>query len=234
MTNTNERIANLLETNNKILSDLFALQTQTSNPALRSVSKGTTKTPIQEFTYTIAAGAQERVFFVFNYFRVLSLSASTLSIQLGENGQVTPFTGAGLGVNFFEIFDRVTLYNTGGASITITISLALGAINDDRLNVSGTVSTSPVSPAAMNTTANATVNATTTTQVLAANTSRKEAFISNLSANATVVKVGDSSTGASRGVEIPIGGTAVLATTAAISVYNPSAGSISIGLAETQ
>lgn len=103
------------------------------------ISPGTTQIPYQELTFTLAAGAVQDIFQVFNYFRVLSLTPNTLSVQFGENGMTTPFSGQGIGIQSFYTYSRVRLINTGGAPITITIALALGWVNDDRLNISSTV-----------------------------------------------------------------------------------------------
>lgn len=102
-----------------------------------NISDGSTRIAYQEFTYTLAAGARQEIFQVFNYFRVLTQTASTnLSIRLGQNGLETPFSGQGIGIQCEDIFSRLTLINTSGISMTITIAIAYGNINDDRLNVS--------------------------------------------------------------------------------------------------
>lgn len=82
----------------------------------------------------------------------------------------------------------------------------------------------------LNTVADVAILTTATTQVLAANAARRTAIISNLVANGTVVRVGDASVGAARGAEIPVGGSAVMESTEAIFVYNPSGGTINIGI----
>lgn len=105
-----------------------------------TIQDGSTKIAYQEYTYTIPVGGREPVYTVFDYFRVISLSANTLSVQFGGNGIASPWAAAGLGLACENKFDRVTLINTGAAPITITIAVANGHINDDRLTVSGTVS----------------------------------------------------------------------------------------------
>lgn len=106
------------------------------------VSDGSTRIPYQEFTYTITPESAIDVFQVFDYFRVLAYNGTTgdLGIRLGQNGLQTPFTAAGVGIKCEDVFDRVTLYNKGTSDdIIITIALALGQVNDDRLTVSGTI-----------------------------------------------------------------------------------------------
>lgn len=64
--------------------------------------------------------------------------------------------------------------------------------------------------------------------VKAANTARREILIGNLAANASVIRVGDSSTGASRGQEVSPGQTLTLSTEAAVYVYSPTTQSVSV------
>lgn len=104
-----------------------------------TASSGTTVVPYQEFTYTIPVSGRQEIFNTYNYFRVLSLNLATLSVKFGDNGIETPYTGAGVGVNLGETFARLTLINTGASPITITVAVAIGSVNDDRLNVSGTI-----------------------------------------------------------------------------------------------
>lgn len=110
------------------------------------ISPGATQIPYQEETLVIAAGASIDVFRVFNYFRVLSLSGGALSIRFGQNGIQTPFTGQGVGLQLAFTVDRLTLVNTGGASMTLTYATALGQINDDRLNVSSALTINSLIP----------------------------------------------------------------------------------------
>lgn len=110
------------------------------------ISAGQTQIPYQEFTYTIAAGANVDIFQVFNYFRVLSLSAGSLSVQFGQNGLITPYSGQGVGIQLAFTYDRLRLINTSGVSMTITIAIALGIVFDDRLNVSSALSVGSVIP----------------------------------------------------------------------------------------
>ena len=81
-------------------------------------------------------------------------------------------------------------------------------------------------------TADVSIAATTTDPVLAANTSRVEAIITNLAVNAQTMRIGDSNAGAARGIELAPGQTIVLTTTAAISAYNPGASAESLAVLE--
>lgn len=81
------------------------------------------------------------------------------------------------------------------------------------------------------TTADVTVAATTTTQLLGANANRKEAWVSNNSTSA-IARIGDSSTGAARGFALQPGAVAIIDSKAAIYAYNPSGAGITFGLME--
>lgn len=189
--------------------------------------------PYKQFPISIANGASETYYYNHNYARLLTLSISTgVTWRFGSSGTPSDIVGAGIGYKLPSTVDRVTITNNSGGALTGVLGLAVGEINDDRLNVSGTVTTSEISGATFTDTANVAVNTVTTTQVLAASSTRKTAIISNLAANAGVIKVGASTAGASRGVEVPLGGSAVLDTSGAIYVYNPQASTVNIGLAE--
>lgn len=227
-----EQIAN-------IVIDFFKRVLKVDDNGERLIEDGSARPPYREDTRTLAAGETWEVFTVFDYFRIVSQSpAGALKIKFGDNGIQTDYSGVGLGLGLRGVYRRLSIYNNSGAPMTLTIATALGQVNDDRLNVSGTVSitgaVTVTSPAALTTVADVAVAATTTTAVLAVNASRKEAFITNLAANNTVIRLGDASTGAARGIEVPIGGTVVVTGQAAISVYNPSASGINIGVAYTQ
>lgn len=84
------------------------------------------------------------------------------------------------------------------------------------------------------TTADDSIAATTTEQILAANTDRKEALITNLADNGAKIRVGDANTGAGRGIEVSPGQTITLNTTAAIYVYNEGASAQSVAILEVE
>ena len=146
------------------------------------------------------------------------------------NGEPIAIRG-GMYFDFNQEFDRIFIRNTAQSGrmlrLTSSIETEIKPFSAEVQIVGGT-------SAVLDTIADVAVNATTTTQILATNAARKEAIISNLAANATVVRVGDSNTGASRGAEIPPGGSAVIEGGEAIFVYNPSAGTINIGVTYTE
>lgn len=201
----------------------------------RNISNSPSQLPYQEFNYTIDAGDKQTIYFVFRYFRILSITGtSNLKLRFGQNVNVTDFAGAGLGIELDETYDQVEITNNDASPVTLRVALAMGRVFDDRLSVSSTVSVSNVSPASFVSSADVAVSSLATTSVLAANTSRKEAFICNKNANGGIVKLSDSAGGASEGIEIPAGSTFIVSTTAQLYVYNPLGTTANIGVAYTQ
>ncbi|MDX1939668.1 MAG: hypothetical protein SFU99_03905 [Saprospiraceae bacterium] len=130
----------------------------------KPIADSSTQNPYREMTYNIAAGARVDVFEVFDFFRVISITgAGQLSAIFGENSVQTIIRGAGLGMQFYNVFDRITLINSGASAINVTVAFALGVVIDNRLNFSGTVSNDPLSGKLLCNTY--TLNAATSTQV---------------------------------------------------------------------
>lgn len=194
------------------------------------VNRDPIQNPYREFTYVLPVNGAETIFFAHSYFRVLALSSGAgLAVRWGGSGQQSSLISAGIGINIIEAVPSVTLINTGGNVVTVTIALSMGTVSDDRLTVSGTINTSITSAEALSDVADVSVAATSTVLVSAAS-ARKTVVISNLAANGTVIRVGSSTTGATRGAEVPSGGSAALDTQGAVFVYNPSAAAISVGV----
>ncbi len=194
------------------------------------ITAGSVQNPYKQFPLTIAANATERIQYDYNFFRVLSASANTFAVRFGQSGAESDVIGAGVGYELPEVVRDVFIRNLSGSSITLTVAMAIGKIYDDRLNVSGNINAVTVTPTTLVSAADASVAATTTTQVVTSDANNKSVAISNLVANATKIRVGDSSTGAAQGAEVPIGGTFVVDNTADIYVYNPSGSTINVGL----
>jgi len=140
-------------------------------------------------------------------------------------------------------FDRIYVTNTAQANKTVRLIISEGPEDYDVDNPSiGTIDAvgsidDPVEVAAHSTlvtTADDSIAANTTEQVLAINLDRKEAIITNLYANTDSVRVGDSSTGATRGVELSPGQSITLQVTAAIYVHNTKASAQSVAILEVE
>lgn len=202
---------------------------QTINPQI--IAQGGAQTRYKEYTYTIAAGAAVEIGEVFNYFRVLSQSASSLSVQFGDDANTSTFSGAGLGIKFENLPSKIVIRNTGVVPTTITIALAIGYIYDDRLNVSGTVtvsgSVSTTTSSVLNSVADVTLTAATQIAIIAANTSRRGVIITNIGAN--VARIGDATnTSATRGAQLLPAQSITLETLDAIDGFSAAGSSVSV------
>lgn len=183
--------------------------------------------PYKEFAVTIANNATIPIYYAHNYFRMVTATSTTgVTIRFGNAGTFTTLAGAGMGIQHPKIVDLVEIANASGGSITITVGLCVGQVDDNRLNVSGNVSvvnatgtdlavrdTSDQIASATNVTVT-----TTAASVVALNTLRMETWITNLDASNTVY-LGDSAVNGTTESGIPLlpGATAILRSNAAIS-----------------
>jgi len=136
------------------------------------------------------------------------------------------------GVPFSRLF--ISAEAQAGKSLTLLIGVdeSLQGFRFENA-ISDFTSVSIAKPDGISTTADTSIAATTTSQVLAANSDRALAIITNLKANSSEIRVGDSNTGAARGIPCQPGETVTLETIAAIYVYNSDAAAQSVALAET-
>ena len=135
-------------------------------------------------------------------------------------------------------FSKIYIDNTAQAGKTITIIFGLQSPNFLIENPAGSFTSitgevSITSPATFPTTADVTCGTGALTSLKAVNTSRKEIFITNTHASATV-RIGDASTGASRGVPLYAGQTLVIENTAQFYCRNDSGGNVIIAVSESE
>lgn len=132
----------------------------------------------------------------------------------GESAQLV----AGDFVRFDEPFDNLTISDESGAanSITFNASLSGEAGKWSNLDIS--------TPGTLVTTADVTLTAATKVTILAANSDRREALIQVDAAT----RIGDTNTGAARGVEVAAGGSIILDTTAEIFGYCAAGGTATV------
>lgn len=184
-------------------------------------------------TTTIAAGGSVTLPIVGNYFHCIRSTLATFEVAIdGEYGGEME-AGRGFDLPDGETYKSLHLVNTDGANpLTVTFNYGRGSYRDAKLQVSGSIETS-LAGSAFPSTADVPLGATATTQILAANTSRKEVLVSNLAANPATIRVGDVNAGAGRGVEVAPGQTITVNTTAAIYAYNPGAAQ-NVGVVEIE
>lgn len=124
---------------------------------------------------------------------------------------------------------KIEVFNGNGASITLSLSIAKGLqMVDRRVSVVGDAAAVEVEGApSLASQADVSVAATSAAQILAADTTRREALIQNTD-GATTIRVGDSNVGATRGLELAPGDVLILATQGAIHAYNPSGAGVDV------
>lgn len=133
------------------------------------------------------------------------------------------------GVRFSE------LYLTSTAQAGKTITLAYMVEQQDNIQIENPAdafsSVSLTKNDTFDSLADVSLLAGANTQILAADTTRVEAIITNLTANTQKFRIGDAGAAAANGVELSPGQTIVLTTTAAIHGWNPGAGAESVSVA---
>lgn len=167
----------------------------------------------------------------------------TGTVKISFDGVTFATLRASVGFILAERPSRIWFRNHGAGVAAVTFALTDGRLDDRRTNVQGSIDSTltggtvdaigvlpfaPV-PTGFPTTADvAIVGAAAAAVVLAANANRKEAFVTNLAANADPVRVGDVNAGAARGVEVSPGQTLTVSTEAAVYVYSPSNQSVAV------
>lgn len=122
-------------------------------------------------------------------------------------------------------FGKVSITSAGAQTVACIVSRQ--PIDYDNVSVTVDVNSATANP----TTADVSLLAAATTLIKAAGT-RKKILVTNLTANAEIIRVGDSNTAAARGIELSPGMTAELETSGAIYGYNPGAVAQSVGILE--
>ncbi len=136
------------------------------------------------------------------------------SVTTGTAGHVEDELGAKM------TFDRALI--TTSSDQTVKIAVGFGSVNITAANVT------IVNATVIDTAADVPLAAAATTLILAADTTRREALISNLSGNVSLIRVGDVSTGAARGIQVGQGQTLTLQGTEAIYGYSATLQSVSV------
>lgn len=188
--------------------------------------------PYQFFTYTIPAGGIQKIEYAFSFMRVYSLSdALNTFFRFDDSGNESRFIGAGVALEFPQVAQNLYIRNGSGGNITVELGLAIAKLYDDRLNVSGNVNVVTLASPTFTVPADVALPGTTTTLILAANTSRRTALIKASPTNGGIIKIGESTAGASRGFSLAAGEAMTIDTTAAIYAYNSSAvaGAVEVG-----
>lgn len=199
----------------RLLQNVNAIATQTKNVTVSATTINATNVQNTPYPYDpaqVAGGVGP----------ISRATGGLLSVDnpIFAEGAITNDTGQRLGQDV-----RAFLYALDVATTTQAVRLratAAGALSvDASLSIAGTIPTA----------ADFQTIAATTSSLIAANTSRRVAIIQNLDATNSV-RVGDSSTGAARGILIAPAESVTLETTAEIFVF-PVAGTPLVSRTET-
>ena len=106
------------------------------------INTGSVWAPYQEFTYTIPAGQYQRVNYVTDNFVLLDTTAqNSLEVNFGGAMNQTNFT-TGIQYKLDSVVPYVQLYNKGNAAVTVHFALGVGNVRDNRLSLTGTITSS--------------------------------------------------------------------------------------------
>lgn len=175
----------------------------------------------------------------FNFFWAYRASRLNATIDVRFGHQRNPAVAVENGFSFQTKASEIYLTNDAQAGEWIeflyvrddgkdngfAFSVAQGAFQEIKIDISqNTIVTVP----------DDSVASTTTEMILPTNTDRRKAILSNPFGNPREFRIGDSSTGAARGIELQPGATISLETTDAIYAYNPDAFAMSITIVEIE
>lgn len=124
-------------------------------------------------------------------------------------------------------FRSFTMRNDNPADITVEMAWGRGGVRDARLVFAGAIATKEEASATYEALPQLTCAAGATTAAMVADTARREAILVNMDA-ATTVWVCDDAGGAAEGLPLLPNAGAVLATTAALWVHNPSGAAVTV------
>ncbi|MEL6284040.1 MAG: hypothetical protein AAFQ73_14980 [Pseudomonadota bacterium] len=158
------------------------------------------------------------------------------ALQIGLDDGPMGDLFAAVGFEGVEPFARVRLRDVSGADNTVTIGITIGRVTDNRVNFGSSLQVTTDTPATtIENEARVTIpsGGANGTLVLAANTSRREAVLTNAGANPVVIR-GDN-TAADAGMYLAAGSSAVIEVTGAVYAFEfGAAGGSTIYAAEIQ
>ncbi len=186
----------------------------------------------QSYPITLAVGEFKRVPGKASAVRVLE-AAGTLDLGINDGGMGPAFKGFRYTSPESDPIASIEILNTSAGANAIVLGISIGTTEDNRISgvVTAIVDTGDVLSDATDVVL---VAGAAAVVLLAANSARKEAIISNLPTSLTTVRIGSVNTGAARGTPVPLGTTYVVSTKAAIYGYLPAGGTATVAVAWTE
>jgi len=167
------------------------------------------------YTFTLAAGVERTWEVDFDYFHVLKAPVNDLNVRFDDSAPVGLYEGVGLRI----YGSRFTLVSATGQ--TVTVLVGFGHVFDGRSSANVNVTANIAPGNTFDDGADVSCVHAARTQLLAQDTTRLYALISNASANTIIVRVGNVTVAAGTGTPLETGQTLPVATTAALYAWNP-------------
>lgn len=175
------------------------------------------KRGMESIDVVLAAGVPRRFDIEGDYFHVLTAPITDLKARFDESKRVPVYEGVG----FRRYYRQFELSSATGQ--TVTVLVGFGSVHDGRSNANVNVAATFQSGNTLNDGGDVSCTASAATQLLAQDTTRTVAYISNPSSNTQTMRIGTSAVAAATGMLLEPGVTLPLPTTAAIYAYNPHA-----------
>ena len=183
---------------------------------IQNINLGSVQSPYLEQIITLPAGAVQKFDYVHNCFSLLD-STDKLNLTFGGAAVESVFT-SGMYYELDKPVPYVTLYNRNASPITIHFALGIGVIKDNRLTVSGTVTTKE-QPFSSFTATTVAISSGEATFPVAAKT-----IIQNNGSN--VMYIGGTGTD---GLQLDVGGTFEFSCDSVVTVYGTNGDDLAIG-----
>jgi len=177
----------------------------------------------QAVSVTVPAGGRETVSAVGAYCRVLT-AAQPFEISFGSNAS-TELIEQGLQVKT-PGFETINLFNPNGSALTVVLAVSAAGVDDSRLSLPGSLTVSQNKSTSIQDAADVALVAGVAGVVVASNSARREAIITNITGSD--IRVGAGTVGAARGAFVANGATIVLQTTAEVRAYSAPGGQVSV------
>ena len=184
----------------------------------------------REFSLTFGGAGEQEIKARGRYLRLYDTPSAAVYVSVGGGSEV--LRQAGQSVNVSGHFDRFRIRSTVAQTVRVAISDVPQDDNAQSVAVSVSATISP--GATLTAGGDVSCLSAVSTQVAAANLSRKSIIIANLTSNTDPVRVGGVGVTATGGYELLPGDSIELAVTSAVYVYNTGAGAQSVNVLEIQ
>lgn len=180
---------------------------------------------LRAYSLTLAAGASKRLIVSGDWIQIVVAPVDDLMVRFDDSQKVQMYAGQGVRT----YYSTVELESATGQ--TVTVWLGYGHATDSRATANVNVSTTVAPGNTLNNGGDVSLTSGAATQILAADTDRLYATISNGSSNTVTVRIGNASVVGTTGIPLEPGETISVGTTAAIYGFQASGGAVTISAA---